>query len=165
MGALRIVAGGDVAIGGILTGLSATDLALRVKDVVSMFARGDLSIVSLDCAIGEAGKPPHPEEYVIDGPAQNLVLLEHLGVHLVSLANNHSTDRGFEALVAGRSELSRRGILAVGTRLSPRQATGPMRDAHQVDLTPWKYATPTASLLVAMVIGIYLLFSPWGLAG
>ena len=114
MGALRIVAGGDVAIGGILTGLSAADLALRVKDVVSIFARGDLSIVSLDCAIGEAGEPPHPEEYVVDGPTQNLVLLEHLGVHLVSLANNHSTDRGFEALVAGRSELSRRGILAVG---------------------------------------------------
>lgn len=56
------------------------------------------------------------------------------------------------------------GILAVATRLSPRDATGPMRDAHQVDLTPWKYATPTAGLLVAMVIGIYVLFSPWGLA-
>ncbi|SVB07768.1 uncharacterized protein METZ01_LOCUS160622, partial [marine metagenome] len=54
---MRIVAGGDVAIGGILTGLSAADLALRVKDVVSIFARGDLSIVSLDCAIGESGEP------------------------------------------------------------------------------------------------------------
>ena len=114
MGAVRIVAGGDVALGGILTGLSPEDLAKRVQGVVSLFACGDLSVVSLDCAIGEEGEPPHPEEYLVDGPAQNLVLLEQLGVGVVSLANNHSTDRGFEALVAGRNELSRRGILAVG---------------------------------------------------
>jgi poly-gamma-glutamate capsule biosynthesis protein CapA/YwtB (metallophosphatase superfamily) len=114
MGAVRIVAGGDVALGGILTGLSPEDLAKRVQGVVSLFARGDLSVVSLDCAIGEEGAPPHPEEYLVDGPARNLVLLEQLGVGVVSLANNHSTDRGFEALAAGRGELRRRGILAVG---------------------------------------------------
>lgn len=56
------------------------------------------------------------------------------------------------------------GILAVATQIAPRNAAPPMRDAAQVDLTPWNLAKPTALLLVAMVIGIYVLFSPWGVA-
>ncbi|MGB3455387.1 MAG: solute:sodium symporter family transporter [Litorimonas sp.] len=55
-------------------------------------------------------------------------------------------------------------ILAVATRLAPREATTPVKDAHRVDLTEWRYARPTALLLVAMVVGIYLLFSPLGVA-
>ncbi|WP_298913195.1 solute:sodium symporter family transporter [uncultured Algimonas sp.] len=56
------------------------------------------------------------------------------------------------------------GILAIATWLAPRGNPGKPRDAHQVDLAPWRYARPVAMLLVAMVIGIYLLFSPLGIA-
>lgn len=56
------------------------------------------------------------------------------------------------------------GILAVATRLAPRTVPTAQPDPHKVDLTPWRYAKPTALLLVALVVGVYVLFSPLGLA-
>ncbi len=37
--------------------------------------------------------------------------------------------------------------------------------APQVDMTPWRGALPTAIVLVACVVAVYLVFSPLGLAG
>ncbi len=126
MAGLRIVAGGDVAIGGVLAGLSAEELASRVQGVSALFAAGDLGVVSLDCAIGEQGEPPEPEEYVVDGPLANLAILEGLGIGLVTQANNHSTDRGLGALTEGRRELSRRGMRSVGAGGDEQSAREPM---------------------------------------
>jgi len=114
MSGLRLIAGGDVALGGTLAGLALEDLAARVTGAGELFREGDVSIVSLDCAIGQVGEPPNPEEYVVDAPVENLDLLRHLGVGVVSLANNHSTDRGFAALGEGRGALACRGMQAVG---------------------------------------------------
>lgn len=55
-------------------------------------------------------------------------------------------------------------ILAAATRIAPRAIPTAKDPATKVDLTPWRFATPTAALLVVMVVGIYILFSPWGVA-
>lgn len=36
--------------------------------------------------------------------------------------------------------------------------------AHAVDLSPWRFSKPVSLLLIALVIAVYLLFSPLGLA-
>lgn len=114
MAGLRLVAGGDVALGGVLCHLSAAGLQQRLSACGELFAEADLGIVSLDCAIGTEGAPPNPDEYIVDAPTDNLQGLVALGVTMVSLANNHSTDRGAAALLAGRRSLSEFGIRAVG---------------------------------------------------
>ena len=126
MAAVRIVAGGDVALGGVLAGLSSEDLQARVEGVASLFRDGDLSVVSLDCAIGTEGEPPHRDEYIVDAPAANLHLLERLGVGVVSLANNHSTDRGRDSLARGRRDLAKLGILAAGAGADEETAHAPV---------------------------------------
>ena len=94
--------------------------------MAELFQAGDVSIVCLDCAIGLQGEPPNKDEYVVDAPLENLSLLEHLGVGVVSLANNHSTDHGYAALAAGRAALAHRGILAVGAGASADEARAPV---------------------------------------
>jgi hypothetical protein len=123
---VQLIAGGDIALGGALAGLSTDALATRAAGAGELFRRGDVSIVSLDCAIGRVGEPPDPEEYVVDAPEENLDLLKHLGIGVVSLANNHSTDRGFEALGGARRALARRGLEAVGGGATYDEACQPL---------------------------------------
>ena len=78
--------------------------------------------------------------------------------HMRTLGGEYRTSLAvYESVLEGHQTVIYRNG-AVDFQVTPE-------DVDQVDLTPWKFATPTAALLVAMVIGIYVLFSPWGLAG
>jgi len=154
MSALRLIAGGDVALGGTLADLALDDLAARVTGIEGLFREGDVSIVSLDCAIGHIGEPPNPDEYVVDAPVENLDLLRHLGVGVVSLANNHSTDRGVAALGEGRGARAGRGIQAVGAAENDDVAREPLIVAARgmrlgilafASSDPWVGAVPAHS--------------------
>lgn len=46
----------------------------------------------------------------------------------------------------------------------PRQTAWVFKSNQKVDLTPWRFAAPTAITLFSCVIGVYLLFSPIGLS-
>ena len=56
------------------------------------------------------------------------------------------------------------GIMAVFAR---RQPGTPLAapDAHAVDMTPWPYARIVSAALLAAMVAVYVLFSPWGVAG
>ena len=126
MAGVRLVAGGDVALGGSLGKLDTAGLRARVQACSELFRGSDLCVVSLDCAIGTQGEPPDPEEYIIDAPEQNLPWLSELGVSLVSRANNHSTDRGVAALRGGCQTLSELGIASVGAGDDQPKAAAPV---------------------------------------
>jgi len=55
------------------------------------------------------------------------------------------------------------GIMALITLYRPREAWS-FTPQKKVDLTPWKYATATSVTLFSCILGIYTLFSPWGIA-
>jgi SSS family solute:Na+ symporter len=60
-------------------------------------------------------------------------------------------------------------LILILTRNAPSDDTGPpARQAKStelaIDLTPWRYGKAVAGLLFLMVIGVYWLFSPFGLA-
>lgn len=54
-------------------------------------------------------------------------------------------------------------MLACG-QILPRKKAWEFQPNVKVSLTPWRYTLPVSATLIAMVIGLYLLFSPVGLA-
>ncbi len=57
------------------------------------------------------------------------------------------------------------GIMLATGWLRPRDTAWRFTPNEQVDMTPWRYARPLAITLFSCVVGLYLLFSPIGLAG
>ncbi|MDN3646220.1 solute:sodium symporter family transporter [Pontixanthobacter aestiaquae] len=56
------------------------------------------------------------------------------------------------------------GIMLVTGYLRPRAEAYVPPVQHKVDMTPWHFARPMAFTLFSCVVGLYLLFSPLGLA-
>ena len=56
-------------------------------------------------------------------------------------------------------------IMLIIGRISPRADAWYYTAREVVDMTPWRFAIPTAILLASCIVMTYLLFSPIGLAG
>lgn len=55
-------------------------------------------------------------------------------------------------------------IMLIAGKLWPRPTPWTFQRQEKVDLTPWSLAAPVAVTLLSMVVGLYVLFSPIGLA-
>lgn len=55
-------------------------------------------------------------------------------------------------------------MLLIG-KYHPRPTAFVIEDAGVVDLTPWKYAKPVAVIALCIMVSVYILYSPLGLAG
>ena len=55
-------------------------------------------------------------------------------------------------------------IMLICGQIKPRETAWVFQRNEKVNLTPWRYTFPVSATLFAMVIGLYLLFSPIGLA-
>lgn len=53
-------------------------------------------------------------------------------------------------------------IMLIAGQISPRKTPWKYESKGIVDLTPWRFALPTAFSLLSLVIALYLLFSPLG---
>lgn len=114
--AVVLCVGGDVALGGALQAVFADPLARneRAACLAPLFAAADIGFVSLDCALDTGGTPPEPDEYLVAADPVGLAFLVAAGVHVVSLASNHTTDFGPESLVVGQRHLEQHGLIGVG---------------------------------------------------
>lgn len=56
-------------------------------------------------------------------------------------------------------------IMFIMSKTMPRETDYVIKDAGVVDLTPWKYRKVAGVLAVVIMIGVYILYSPLGLAG
>lgn len=56
------------------------------------------------------------------------------------------------------------GIMMATGYLKPRENAWTFESKSRVDMTPWRFARPLAITLFSCVIGLYLLFSPIGIA-
>jgi solute:Na+ symporter, SSS family len=56
-------------------------------------------------------------------------------------------------------------IMLAAARLSPRQEAWSFEPRQQVDLSPWRLAPQAATTLLSLVVAMYLVFSPLGIAG
>ncbi|MFC1525541.1 CapA family protein [Candidatus Latescibacterota bacterium] len=98
----------------------------RASSLREWFSAADLRLVNLDCALDDTGTPPNPEEYLVSSSADRLTALQDLGVDVVSLANNHSTDFGANSLAATRGSVLAAGMHPVGAGLSEAEARRPV---------------------------------------
>ncbi|WP_421792732.1 solute:sodium symporter family transporter [Hyphobacterium sp.] len=55
-------------------------------------------------------------------------------------------------------------IMLIAGRIAPRPEPWTLKDRSQIDMTPWRFARPVAFTLLSMVVALYLIFSPIGLA-
>jgi poly-gamma-glutamate capsule biosynthesis protein CapA/YwtB (metallophosphatase superfamily) len=93
-----------------------------VRDV---FARDALTIVNLECAQSELGSPMTAKPYSFRCDPAGIQTLVDGGVDVVSIANNHSADYGFEALSDARSRLEAAGLNPVGAGSDLAEANAP----------------------------------------
>ena len=56
------------------------------------------------------------------------------------------------------------GIMLAAGRIAPRATAWTAPNAAKVDLSPWRFARPVAFGLMSCVVGLYIVFSPLGLA-
>ena len=87
---------------------------LFAPELVEAAGEADLMIVNLECCISERGAPAPHRAFHFRAPPVAAEALAHLGIHCVTLANNHALDFGPEALVDTLEHLRAAGIRALG---------------------------------------------------
>ncbi len=89
-----------------------------------VFHTDDLTIVNLECSASNLGTPwDKPYTFRCDPDA--LPSMADAGVDVANLANNHSIDYGFEAMLDARQNLLATGIVPVGAGKDAAEAYAP----------------------------------------
>ena len=93
-------------------------------DTLALLLRADARICNLECAISDDGTPwsATPKEFHFRSDSKNVRTLLAAGVSLVSLANNHALDFGYQGLADTIDVLDRSGIRHAGAGSSLREA-------------------------------------------
>jgi poly-gamma-glutamate capsule biosynthesis protein CapA/YwtB (metallophosphatase superfamily) len=134
---LRILLVGDCMLG------RGVDQALRQHkpdfpwgDTLPIFHEADLRLCNLECVISDLGEPwsEYEKAFHFRSSARNVAALRAAGINLVSLANNHVLDYGYEALREMLEILDRAGIAHSGAGVDLEEATRVAR----VDIHGWR---------------------------
>src|SRR5918999_1575589 len=127
---MRLALAGDTMLGrGVAQRLAeAPPESLFAPEVVDAARQADLFVLNLECCISERGAPwPDPRKpFFFRAPPAATRALVHLGVHCVTLANNHALDFGEEALLDTIEHLDAAGIAHVGAGPSASAAQSPV---------------------------------------
>jgi poly-gamma-glutamate synthesis protein (capsule biosynthesis protein) len=115
-----------MAVGDVMLGRSVGErIESAFGGVASTLLSADLVAANLECAISDLGKA-EPKAYVFRAPLTAPEVLAQSGVDVVTLANNHAGDFGFDALLDTQARLSAAGILAVGAGRNAAEAHTPV---------------------------------------
>jgi len=97
---MRIVLVGDVMLGRLVNeALRQRPLEYPWGNTLSLFRSADIRMCNLECVISDIGKPwsAAPKEFHFRSDAKNVRVLSAGDINVVSSANNHSLDYGYEA--------------------------------------------------------------------
>jgi hypothetical protein len=103
----------------------ATGYADAWTGLYGVFLRDDLTIVNLECSPSELGTK-WVKAYNFRCDVDSLPSMKAAGVDVANLANNHSMDYGFDAMLNGKQNLVNVGILPVGTGADKQEAYTPV---------------------------------------
>ena len=93
--------------------------------VQSVLDAADLRVGNLECAITDLGVPTQ-KSYTLKAPPATAAALSLGKFDLLSLANNHAMDYGFQGLLEAQKTLSKYGIASVGAGADFAQAHTPV---------------------------------------
>lgn len=125
---MRLLFVGDVMLGRLVNN------ALRVKppefpwgDVLPVFKGADLRVCNLECVISDNGSPwsMTPKAFHFRTDARNVEVLKRAGIDAVTLANNHTLDYEYAALIDTLAILDKKGIRHAGAGSSINSAQAP----------------------------------------
>jgi poly-gamma-glutamate synthesis protein (capsule biosynthesis protein) len=123
---VNLMAVGDLMLAGSIgERLLAEGAALPFAGLAPALVDADLLVANLECVISERGEP-QPKAYTFRAPPAAADALALAGVDVVSVANNHSLDYGFEALLDTFQLLGERQIAFVGAGEDEAAARAPV---------------------------------------
>jgi poly-gamma-glutamate capsule biosynthesis protein CapA/YwtB (metallophosphatase superfamily) len=106
---------GDIAFHGPLCA-DPVGLVQRMEPGMRDLLRADIVVANLECILSDSAAPRDRQfgEFPMFGPTPAAQVLRQLGVHVVSLANNHILDYGLEGLQSTWKALDAAGIAHFG---------------------------------------------------
>ncbi len=134
---IRLAAVGDVNIDRTQREiiLSTGDYVYPFAHVKHIFEAADYTVANLESSLGDVGEPV-AKRYTFRSPPEAAQSLALGGVDLVSLANNHAGDYGWETLLQGIDLLHAAGVATVGGGANDAAAHAP----HIADIGGLKVA-------------------------
>lgn len=114
---ISLVFGGDLLLSGAILRQydSKGGIEGLIEDsLLSELLNADITMVNQEFPFSERGTPMEGKAYTFQAPPSRVVILEELGIDIVSLANNHTLDYGREALSDTFHTLEEAGISYVG---------------------------------------------------
>jgi poly-gamma-glutamate capsule biosynthesis protein CapA/YwtB (metallophosphatase superfamily) len=137
---MRLLFVGDVMLGRLVNRrLHHEPPAFPWGDTLPLFDEADARICNLECVLSDRGTPwtATPKTFHFRSDAKNVAVLRAAHVDIVSLANNHSLDFGYEALADMLMLLDASGIQHAGAGRTLEEAMRPallQTDAGSVGL-------------------------------
>ena len=131
---MKLGVAGDTMLGRMvgerLTRVAPTEIVDRA--VVEVAREADVFLLNLECAISDRGERwPDPDKpFFFRAPPVAVEVLRHLGVDVVTLANNHALDYGPVALLDTIRHLDEAGIAHAGAGHDEVSARTPAVVAH-----------------------------------
>lgn len=125
---MRIVFLGDVMLGRLVNEILKKEKPEYIwGNTLEILKKADLKICNLECVISDKGQPWSltPKVFHFRSDAKNVKVLKVANINLVSLANNHSLDFGYKALLEMLEILKKNKILYSGAGLNLKEASQP----------------------------------------
>lgn len=131
---MRLLAGGDVFIGGRMRSLMEKGrLSEVLESLAPLLASVDLGVANFEAAIGDGDLVGRGEERLVS-PPETPQLLKAAGLQVLGLANNHALDLGLDGLRRTIEVLHAAGILTVGAGTTDEQMVRPLVRPKGLDL-------------------------------
>ncbi len=125
---MRIALVGDVMLGRFVNDmLRSQPLDYPWGDTLPIFQTADARLLNLECALADGGEPwaITPKVFHFRSDAKNIAVLRAAGVNIVSLANNHALDYGYDALDETLRTLDAAGVAHAGAGRDLAEARRP----------------------------------------
>lgn len=125
---MRILFIGDVMLGRLVNEVLKYEKPEYIwGDTLKIFKKAELRICNLECVISDKGEPWSltPKVFHFRSDAKNVEVLKVANINLVSLANNHSLDFGYEAMFEMLEILKKNNIFYAGAGENLNQASEP----------------------------------------
>jgi poly-gamma-glutamate capsule biosynthesis protein CapA/YwtB (metallophosphatase superfamily) len=125
---LKLALAGDTMLGRGVAERLAHDPqhSLFAPELVEIIRDADLFVLNLECCISARGEPMPGRVFHFRAPPWAVDALARLGVHCVTLANNHALDFRPAALLDTLTHLDAAGILVVGAGTDSERARAPL---------------------------------------
>jgi poly-gamma-glutamate synthesis protein (capsule biosynthesis protein) len=123
---MRLLFVGDIMLGRLVNDiLGGRSAQYPWGDTLSVFRGAEFRMGNLECVISDHGAPwsATPKVFHFRSDSKNVEVLKAAGLNAVSLANNHSLDFGYEALLEMLKILKQHGIGHAGAGENDEEAS------------------------------------------